>query len=107
MESNATDIDEIECIADTNVGNCYQCGKSSAGCLVAERADLLPNQLKRLVQLGRIDRALRSQAIWKCVSCRTVSLSNKRHRDFTSSYFTRYKNGRLIAFSSASMVFAI
>ena len=73
MESNATDIAAIECIADTKVGNCYQCGKCSAGCPVAEHVDLLPNQLMRLVQLGRIDRALQSQAIWKCVSCLTCS----------------------------------
>jgi heterodisulfide reductase subunit C2 len=70
MESTAA---EIECIADTNVGECYQCGKCSAGCPVAEQMDLLPNQLLRLVQLSRIDRALRSQAIWKCVSCLTCS----------------------------------
>jgi heterodisulfide reductase subunit C len=35
--------------------------------------DLLPHQLMRLVQSGRIDRALRSEAIWKCVSCMTCS----------------------------------
>jgi heterodisulfide reductase subunit C2 len=73
MESNVTDITAIENIADTHVGDCYQCGKCSAGCPVAEHADLLPSQLMRLVQIGRIDRALRSQAIWKCVSCLTCS----------------------------------
>jgi heterodisulfide reductase subunit C len=40
---------------------------------MADRMDLLPNQLIRLVQLGRIDRAMRSEAIWKCVSCVTCS----------------------------------
>jgi heterodisulfide reductase subunit C len=35
--------------------------------------DLLPNQLVRLVQMGRLDRALRSEAIWKCVSCATCT----------------------------------
>ena len=35
--------------------------------------DVLPNQLVRLVQLGRIDRAVRSEAIWQCVSCMTCS----------------------------------
>jgi heterodisulfide reductase subunit C len=33
--------------------------------------DLLPHQLMQLVQIGRPDRALRSEAIWKCVSCMT------------------------------------
>jgi heterodisulfide reductase subunit C len=40
---------------------------------MAERMDLLPNQLIRLVQLGRLERAVRSDAIWQCVSCLTCS----------------------------------
>jgi heterodisulfide reductase subunit C len=64
---------EIDRLAETSVGDCYQCGKCSAGCPMAEHMDLLPNQLIRLVQLGRIERAMRSEAIWKCVSCMTCS----------------------------------
>jgi heterodisulfide reductase subunit C2 len=60
-------------LAETDVRDCYQCGKCSAGCPLAEHMDLLPHQLMRLVQIGRIDRALRSEAIWKCVSCMTCS----------------------------------
>jgi heterodisulfide reductase subunit C2 len=56
-----------------DVAGCYQCGKCSAGCPMAEQMDLLPNQLVRLVQLGHFDRVLRSEAIWKCVSCMTCS----------------------------------
>lgn len=67
------DTAEIEQIADTHVFDCYQCGKCSSGCPVAEHMDLLPNQLIRLVQLGRLDRAMKSEAIWKCVSCMTCS----------------------------------
>jgi heterodisulfide reductase subunit C len=60
-------------LSATAVRDCYQCGKCSAGCPTAEQMDLLPNQLVRLVQSGRIDRAIRSEAIWKCVSCLTCS----------------------------------
>jgi heterodisulfide reductase subunit C2 len=60
-------------IAGIDARDCYQCGKCSAGCPMAERMDLLPHQLVRLVQMGRLDRALRSEAIWKCVSCVTCS----------------------------------
>ena len=56
-----------------HVADCYQCGKCSAGCPMAEHMDLQPNQLVRLVQIGRIDRAVKSEAIWKCVSCQTCS----------------------------------
>ena len=55
------------------VRDCYQCGKCTAGCPVADRMDLMPNQLVRLIQLGQHERALRAQAIWLCVSCQTCS----------------------------------
>jgi heterodisulfide reductase subunit C len=71
--STRIDTAEIDRLAETSVGDCYQCGKCSAGCPIAEHMDLLPNQLIRLVQLGRIERAMRSEAIWKCVSCVTCS----------------------------------
>jgi heterodisulfide reductase subunit C2 len=64
---------EDEVVERCHVADCYQCGKCSAGCPMAERMDLLPNQLLRLVQLGRLDRALPCEAIWKCVSCMTCS----------------------------------
>lgn len=71
--SEETRVDTVEPSAHTRVRDCYQCGKCSAGCPVADRMDLLPNQLLRLVQLGRLDKALRSEAIWQCVSCMTCS----------------------------------
>jgi heterodisulfide reductase subunit C2 len=52
---------------------CYQCGKCSAGCPMGQQMDLLPNQLMRLVQLEKLDRALASDAIWQCVACMTCS----------------------------------
>ncbi len=73
MMSTRIDNPETERIDQLDVDNCYQCGKCSAGCPMAEQMDLLPNQLIRLVQLGRLDRAMRSEAIWKCVSCMTCS----------------------------------
>jgi heterodisulfide reductase subunit C2 len=67
------DTTDIATLAGNAVRDCYQCGKCSAGCPMAEHMDLLPNQLVRLVQLGRTERAVRSKAIWKCVSCMTCS----------------------------------
>lgn len=63
----------IELLAHTQLANCYQCGKCTAGCPVAARMDLAPNQIIRTVQLGRTTTALRSRAIWECVSCQTCS----------------------------------
>jgi heterodisulfide reductase subunit C2 len=73
MSSTGAHTNEVEHLADTRVADCYQCGKCSAGCPIAEHMDLLPNQLVQLVRLGRIDRAMRCDAIWKCVSCLTCS----------------------------------
>jgi heterodisulfide reductase subunit C len=56
-----------------NAGDCYQCGKCTAGCPVADRMDLMPNQIVRLVQLGQVEKAAGSHAIWECVSCHTCT----------------------------------
>jgi len=60
-------------LAQTHFQDCYQCGKCTAGCPVAARMDLTPNQLIRLLQLDDSGTALRSSAIWECVSCQTCS----------------------------------
>ncbi len=50
---------------------CFQCQKCTAGCPVAEDADILPHQLVRMVYLGLEDPVLHSSAIWICSSCET------------------------------------
>lgn len=57
----------------TSVANCYQCGKCTAGCPVADQMDAVPNQILRWVQLKQTDRAARCLGIWYCVSCQTCS----------------------------------
>jgi heterodisulfide reductase subunit C2 len=66
-------LDAVEELAHARVHDCYQCGKCSAGCPVVERMNILPNQLLRLLQLGRIERAAASGAIWECLSCMTCT----------------------------------
>lgn len=57
----ATDIQQ-------NAFLCYQCGKCSSGCPVAEHMDRMPNEVMRAVQLD--DKSvLESEAIWLCASC--------------------------------------
>ncbi|NLX95875.1 MAG: 4Fe-4S dicluster domain-containing protein [Rhodopirellula sp.] len=74
MSTTETDASNaIDNLAHTRVEDCYQCGKCSAGCPMAEHMDLLPNQLIRLIQMDRLDKAVRSEAIWQCVSCLTCS----------------------------------
>jgi heterodisulfide reductase subunit C len=51
---------------------CYQCGKCTAGCPVADEMDLPPSMVLRLLQTedpANEERVLRSNAIWLCVTC--------------------------------------
>ncbi len=52
--------------------NCYQCGKCSAGCPVADEMDFPPSMILRMLQTEREDdreAVLRSMSIWLCLSC--------------------------------------
>jgi heterodisulfide reductase subunit C len=71
MNTHSSPLSIVNELAHTRVQDCYQCGKCTAGCPAAQRMDLSPNQLVRLVQAGQLERALRSEAIWQCVSCQT------------------------------------
>lgn len=53
------------------LGRCYQCKKCSAGCPIAELADLQTSEVIRLIQLGQRDQLLASNRIWLCLSCHT------------------------------------
>ncbi|HLC22944.1 MAG TPA: 4Fe-4S dicluster domain-containing protein [Dehalococcoidia bacterium] len=52
---------------------CYQCGKCTAGCPVAEDMDLGPRQVMRAVQLGLRDEILSCNSIWVCLQCQMCS----------------------------------
>ncbi len=69
---------------DLNPEDCYQCGKCTAGCPVADRMDLMPNQIIRLVQLGQSAKAAASEAIWECVSCQTCTTRCPKSVDCSS-----------------------
>ena len=57
-----------------NVRECYQCGKCTAGCPVAEYMDIRPSVMMRMLQSGNeaeIEELLRSKSIWLCLTCET------------------------------------
>lgn len=52
--------------------DCYQCGKCTAGCPVADRMDLPPGRMIRLLQYEMPvldERVLASQGLWVCMAC--------------------------------------
>jgi heterodisulfide reductase subunit C len=65
-------ISEIKSATGINVNRCYQCGKCSAGCAVAEEMDYPPSLTMRMLQTNSLDhyhQLLDSETIWLCVSC--------------------------------------
>ena len=73
IPDNRALVQQIEDLSRQSIMSCYQCGECTAGCPVAYMADLMPNQIARLVQLGQDDEALGSSMIWLCVGCETCA----------------------------------
>ena len=68
--------DAVRKATGVNVGECYQCGKCTAGCPMARWMDVVPSQIMRLVQIGDDEataRLLASGAIWVCAGCLTCT----------------------------------
>lgn len=66
-------VNEIAQNAGVNLRDCYQCGKCSAGCPMAEAMDLPPQQIMRLLQMGKVDQVLKAESPWICAQCNTCS----------------------------------
>jgi heterodisulfide reductase subunit C len=61
----------LEAETGNKLALCYQCGKCTAGCPMAEFYDVQPNEMIRMLQSGDIESALKSRSIWLCASCKT------------------------------------
>jgi heterodisulfide reductase subunit C len=56
-----------------NVAACYQCGKCSAGCPMADEMPLRPHQMLRLAQLDQREKLLADESLWLCLTCETCT----------------------------------
>ena len=63
----ALEIVEIE----SGYRRCYGCAKCTSGCPVADRMDIKPHQVMRLLQVGEVEPLLAANGPWKCVRCQT------------------------------------
>jgi heterodisulfide reductase subunit C len=63
--------DEVAELTGLNPACCYQCGKCSAGCPMAEETSLRPHDIMRLVNLDRREKLLENESIWLCLTCET------------------------------------
>jgi heterodisulfide reductase subunit C len=65
-------VADIKLNTDVNVNRCYQCGKCTAGCAVAEDMDYPPSRVMRMLQTNEREnylQLLKSETIWLCASC--------------------------------------
>lgn len=70
-------------VRKVDVSTCYQCGRCSAGCPVADYFDLQPMEVVRLAAYGMEDRLLTSTTIWLCASCDTCATRCPNSIDIT------------------------
>ena len=63
--------DKIARDSNVTLHECYQCGKCTAGCPMAEAMDVMPRQIVHSLQLGMSAEVLHSKSIWLCATCHT------------------------------------
>jgi len=56
-----------------NAARCYQCGKCSAGCPMAEETTLRPHDILRMVMQNRGGEVFANNSIWLCLTCETCT----------------------------------
>jgi len=64
---------ELKALTGKNVAACYQCGKCSAGCPMAEEMPLKTHQMLRLAQLDEREKLLSNESPWLCLTCETCT----------------------------------
>ena len=70
--------------AGVNLKDCYQCGKCTAGCPLADSMDLMPREVIRYLQLGAIDVVLDAKTPWICAQCVVCSSRCPQNVDICS-----------------------
>lgn len=61
--------EEIQEIAGVNPLRCMRCGRCSATCPSFDNMEYHPHQFVAMVERGEIDKLMKSESIYKCMSC--------------------------------------
>ena len=77
--------EEIAAEAGVNLKDCYQCGKCTAGCPLADGMDLMPREVIRFLQLGAVDVVLNAKTPWICAQCVVCSSRCPQNVDICST----------------------
>ena len=77
--------ESIAAEAGVDLKDCYQCGKCTAGCPLADGMDLMPREVIRYLQLGAIDVVLEAKTPWICAQCVVCSSRCPQNVDICST----------------------
>ena len=69
MENNKYLREEIIRESGVNPKKCMKCGKCSATCPAYDEMEYHPHQFVSMVESGDIDALLKSESLYKCLSC--------------------------------------
>ena len=84
-DENLRACEAIAAEAGVNLKDCYQCGKCTAGCPLADAMDLMPREVIRYLQLGALDVVLDAKTPWICAQCVVCSSRCPQNVDICST----------------------
>ena len=67
--TNPVSREDILCISGVDPRKCMQCGKCSGACPSYDEMEYPPHQFASMVRKGQIDKLMKSESIYKCLSC--------------------------------------
>ena len=62
-------IENLNRLSGTDVRKCMKCGKCSATCPAFNEMDIKPHQFVSYVANENIEELVKSESLWKCLSC--------------------------------------
>ena len=69
-DKKTTDLrDEVQKISGVNPRKCMRCGKCSATCPSYDEMEYHPHQFVYMVETGNIEPLLKSDSLYKCLTC--------------------------------------
>jgi ferredoxin len=80
-ETDGNFLAEISALGGESIRKCYQCGSCTANCPLTTKIKAFPRRTLRLIQLGLVERALRSPDMWLCSACSTCKAACPRQAD--------------------------
>lgn len=67
--TNPVSREDILCISGVDPRKCMQCGKCSGTCPSYDEMEYHPHQFVSMVRKGQIDKLMKTESIYKCLSC--------------------------------------